>query len=416
MKEFSYKAKKGPGAVVEGVVRAMTQVEALGEIERMGLVPLEVAEAVVSAGPKKGARGGKPARQGKSVPARPRSGKIPFRTICVFTRQLASMMRSKVQILRALEFIGSQAQDPRLLHILEHVSKDVKNGTPFSDSLSAHGAGSFDHRYISMIRSGESGGSLDRVLQTLAEHLEREDETRSQIRSALAYPMLIVVVGIGTVFFMFTFVLPKLTSLFNQSYETLPMVTKMLMALARPSWQSVFWGVFGGALVGLLAAFGGKAGKARRQWASSRLPLLGEVKTKADIARFCDTLAMLLDQSVPVHQAIEVTRPVLSNDRLEKDLADAQRRISEGETLAEVIKRAQSFGPFVAQMIAVGEEGGDLSGALREVAHFYSAESLRSIKMLSSLIEPLLILALSLLVGLIVSAIMLPIFDMSWMK
>jgi len=233
----------------------------------------------------------------------------------------------------------------------------------------------------------------------------------------MAYPMLILVVGSATIFFMFTFCLPRLSGLFNQSYESLPFVTKILMAFGQPEWQTFFWST-AAAIVGLVffGFVGGGARKIRRQRLITRLPLLGTIKMKSDIARFCNTLGMLIQNGIPIYEAIEVTRPVLANDRLEGDLADAQKRIMGGEMLTTVLGDAKNFPPFVSHMVAVGEESGRVGESMEEVARFYTRESSRAIKVLTSLIEPIFILVLSIIVGVMVAGIMLPIFNMNWME
>ncbi len=420
MPEFAFKAKNGPVELIRGNITAASQQEAIRLIEQKGYVPIEVVPASAAAA----ANGRKPAARPAASPAAsvrqkavPRSSKVPLYEICVFTRQLAGLMRTHIPLLSALEIIKSQAGSARLKSLLSGISEAVRNGGRFSEALAQGGHGSFDARYIGMVRSGESGGSLDVILETLADYLEQEEELRGQIKAALAYPALIVMVGAGTLFFLFTWCLPKLSAIFGQTFATLPLPMKLLLMFCRPEWQAFFWFL----LVAVVAAgvyffTGGEGRKRQTDLLISKIPILGDLRLKADIARFCSTLSMLIENGISVHQAIEVTRPVLSNELLKEDLKDAQNRILAGEMMTAVLRESPHFPPFVSQMIHVGEESGQLVQTLREVARFYTRENIRGIKMLTSLIEPAIILVLSLVVGFVVAAIMLPIFEMNWIK
>ena len=427
MPEYFYQAKNGPASVIEGTIVAPTQQQAIQLIEEKGYVPIEVVLAdhrhlhpqpsakskpeKLTAGPSK--RASKPSKPEYGA----RAGKIPVYEVCVFTRQMAGFLKSHVPLLSALELIKKQTSSPKIRALLVQVTDRVRNGEHFSEALERAGHRSFDARYIGMLKAGESSGSIDAVLETLANYLEAEEEIRGQINSALAYPVFIVCVGFGTLFFLFTFCVPRLTHLFSQTFSSLPLPTRILMGLSRPEWQFFFWGMFA-ALVGFVAYFfsGGDLRRKQRDAFFSRVPILGSLRVKADIARFASTLSMLIKNGIPVYQAIETTRPVLSNELLKDDLKDAQKRILAGEMLAAVVRDAGHFPPFVSQMISVGEESGQLAGTLEEISRFYSRESLRGVKMLTSLIEPAFILILSLIVGLVVAGIMLPIFDMNWVK
>ena len=416
MPEYQYQAKKGLGQVVNGVVSAANPQEAIKLIEVQGLLPIEI---VLKTAPDESA---KPAAV-KSVD-RPekksetssvfQSRKISAYQVCIFTRQLAGFLRTGVPLLRALDLIREQASDKKMKAILSEVVNGVRNGDAFSFTLEKFAIGSFDARYLSMVASGELGGSLDRVLEVLADHLESEEELRGQIRAAMAYPLFILLVGIGTLFFLLMFCLPRLSGLFS-SHGKLPFLTQVLMGFSNPACQVGLWIFFG--LLGLGAAYlfrPGLAAKRTRDGLLLKLPFISSLACKSDIARFCSTLSMLIENGIQMHQAVEAARPVLANELLKEDLKQAQRHLLEGGMLTDVLKEARYFPPLVHQLIAVGEESGQLPRTLSEVARFYTRESLRGVKMLTSLLEPLFILGLSVIVGLIVAGIMLPIFDMGW--
>ncbi|MBI4432256.1 MAG: type II secretion system F family protein [Candidatus Omnitrophica bacterium] len=442
MPDFAYQAKNGPKEIIKGRITAANEQDAVRLIEEKGLVPIEVRpappEAAVAAAvskpvsvekkdfsvaKKRGDLEMTGEKKVKVIPAAKQGGHLPIGgrvktyDVCVFTRQLAGFMKSSVPLLNALELITKQTTNARLKKVLESVAAAVRGGERFSDSLEKFGSRHFDSRYISMVSSGEAGGSLDSILETLADFLEKEEELKGQVRAALAYPILVVLVGLGTIFFLFTFCIPRLSTLFNRAYGSLPLPTKILMSFSQPAWQIAFWGGFVLFALFAFSFFGGSGHKKeRRERFLARIPVLGTVKLKSDIARFCGTLAMLIQNGIPIYQAIETTRPVLSNEALKKDLETAQNRLLGGEMLAVIVRQSPHFPPFVSQMIAVGEESGRLVESLREVDRFYSRESLRGIKILTSLIEPAFILLLSLVIGFVVAGILLPIFDMKWIQ
>ena len=406
MSAFAYKAKKGPIEIISGTLSANSRQEAIRLIEEKGCIPIEISEVSEKAVAFK-----EPARMS------PRSLVVPTYAICIFTRQLAGFLKSFVPLLNALELIAAQTANKNLKSILTHVTQDIRDGRRFSDVLEMYGGRAFDARYVGMVRAGESSGSLDDILARLADYLENEEETRGQVRAAMTYPLFVVLVGLGTVFFLFTFCIPRLSTLFGGSFATLPLPTKILMSLNRPECQKAIWAMFlilvGAGISMILMS---KKDPRLRDRFFGALPFLGKIRLKADLSRFCSTLAMLIQNGIPVYQAIEITRPVLNNELLKQDLQNAQRRMLGGEMLTLILKESKHFPSFVTQMVSTGEESGRLAESLGEVARFYSRESLRGVKMMTSLIEPIFILALSLVVGFVVAGMMLPIFDMQWLN
>ncbi len=416
MSAFAYKAKKGPVDIVRGSVEAPSRLEAIKIIEAKGYIPIEVvlsaAGIIAETVEHKVKAPSAAARQPVSLFHQ----KVSPGDLSIFTNQLSSLLKSNVTLLRGVELIKNETPNRRLKAILEQVAAEMHNGSRFSEALAKFGSDGFDARYISMVRCGEAGGSLDAVFEALAGSIDKEEETKGQIRTAMAYPLLIVFVGGATLFFLFTYCVPRLSTLFAQATH-LPLPTKILLTLSQPAWQIGLWVGLAVFTLAVSILFLGKGEqKRRRDIFLARLPLLGDIKLKADIARFCETLAMLIENGVSIFQSIEIARPVLSNELLMEELRGAQSRIMGGEMLSSVFKGLKFFPVFVVNMIAVGEESGTLPRSLREVARFYSRESLRGIKLVTSLIEPLFILGISLVVGFVVAGMMLPIFDLSWVK
>jgi type II secretory pathway component PulF len=424
MPEFLYEAKNGPKDVVKGSLLAASRAEAVRMIEEKGYYPVSVE--ISKSAPKPSATPGEDSPRGQSSRTVLEAGRGRFSfkrgvsvyEVCVFTRQLAGFMRAKVPLMDSLDNIRRQLSErSKLRPVLDEIAAKVRGGGRLSEALAQSGVHAFDARYVSLVEAGESGGSLDKILEQLADYLETEEELRGQLRSALAYPALIVCVGTATLFFLFTFCIPKLTTLFKSSFNTLPLPTKVLLSLSQPAWQVFFFALLF-ALAGVVAffVFGGEKNRKILDRLLNRLPVLGAVRIKADIARFSSTLSMLLKNGVPVYRAVEIARPVLLSETLKEELAGAQSAIIGGEMLTAVIRRSAHFPPFATQMIGVGEDGGRLEESLDELSRFYARESLRGIKTVTSLIEPIFILALSLAVGFVVAGIMLPIFDMNWIK
>jgi len=397
MPTFSYRAKQGPVATVEGELRAASRAEALSRLETMGYTPVSVREKLPL-----------------STRRRLFSGwRVGERDITVFTRQLGSLTRSGVPILRALSTIREQTENARLAGILARVEDSVRDGSTLSESLSGYPA-QFSELYVNMIRSGEGGGVLDDVLFRVADAREKEEDTRRRIQAATAYPTLVIVVGILTVFILLSFFMPRVVSLFRD-YRSLPLPTRILIGLSdffEVNWHWIllvgvlFWAVFR-----RLAAM--EKGKAFVDGIRLRLPVLGRFLLESDIARFARTFSLLLTSGVPIEQALTLGANTLHNAVLREEMLRVREEtVRQGLPVSEGLKRSRFFPVFVANMAGVGEEGGKLEESLLEVANYYEKEVEQRTRLVTSLLEPLLILVVGLVVGFIVFAMLLPIFKL----
>ncbi|NQT92823.1 MAG: type II secretion system F family protein [Lentisphaerae bacterium] len=397
MPTFSYRAKQGPVATVEGELRAESRAEALSRLEAMGYTPLSVTE-----------------KQVESSSRRVFSGwRVGARNVTIFTRQLASLTRSGVPILRALSTIREQTENARLAAILAHVEGSVRDGNTLSESLSGYPA-EFSELYVNMVRSGEGGGILDDVLFRMADAREKEEDTRRRIQAATAYPMLVVVVGILTVFILLSFFMPRVVELFRD-YKTLPLPTRILIGLSDVFAAHWHWiiliGVLFGAVLKRLA--GMEKGRTFVDGIRLRLPLLGRFLRESDIARFARTFSLLLDSGVPIERALTLGANTMHNAVLRDEMLNIREEtVRQGLPVSEGLKRSRHFPVFMANMVGVGEEGGKLEGSLLEVANFYEKEVEQRTRLATSLLEPLLILVVGLAVGFIVFAMLLPIFQL----
>jgi type II secretory pathway component PulF len=394
MPTYAFKAKHGPDQIVEGEVVADSRAAAASRIEAMGHSPvwIELAAARHRAGAREGAR---------------------TRDVNVFTRQLAGLMRAGVPILRALATIREQTESRELQAILEELVATVRDGRMLSEGLARYPA-VFPDLYINMVRSGESGGVLDEILLRLAEAREKDEELRARIRAALAYPSLVLAVGAASVLVIVTFFLPRLTRLFEGSPYPLPLPTRVVLAVGRGVARSWVW-LAGAAGLGYL--LGGRlVGATRRRAVADalalRVPWVGRLVRDADWVRFSRTLALLLRAGIPIQRSLALSGGVLANGLLREAVAVAGREtVMSGSSLAAALRRRPRVPAFVANMVGVGEESGQIETALEEVAAFYQRELDHDLRLLTTLLEPLLMLVIGAVIGFIIFAMLMPIFQ-----
>jgi type II secretory pathway component PulF len=274
----------------------------------------------------------------------------------------------------------------------------------------------FSSLYVSMVKSGETSGSLENVLLRLAEFQESQDELNSTVRRAMAYPALMAIVGLITIFVLITFVIPKIVSMFQDLNQALPIPTVILLNISN-FVRNFWWAILG--LILLLyftfaRLFKTEEGKLFIDKVKLRFPIAGQLTLRAEIARFARTLSTLLENGVPILEALNVVIDIMENEILKRDARLAQREVREGSNLAGGLNKGDNFPAFVTNMIAIGEESGTLEKALLKVAIAYEREVDKTIKVMTSLLEPLMILTVGLVIGFIVIAMLLPIFEISF--
>jgi type II secretory pathway component PulF len=399
MPTFAYKAKHGPEKTLDGQIIAESQPAAVNRLEAMGYSPVWIEE--VTSGPSSALK----RRSGRS--------RIGSREVTVFTRQLAGLLRAGVPILRALTTIQQQNENPAFRSVLMEVVGSVRDGDMLSDAL-GHYPALFPELYVNMVRSGESAGMLEEVLLRLAEARESDDELRSRVMSALAYPVLVMAIGIVSVFVILTFFLPRIVHLFAGMAGTLPWPTRLVLTVS--AFFAGYWRwILGGAVtVGVLVKRGLATESARMAMDRTilGLPLIGRFARDTDIVRFARTLSLLIRAGIPVERALDLGARTLANRRLRAAVLTAtDETVRQGATVASGFKRQQDIPAFVTSMVAVGEESGRLDDALTEVAAFYQRELDRDLRLVTTLLEPALILVVGVIVGFIIFAMLLPIFQ-----
>ena len=408
---YHYTAKKGPSEIVEDEVEAESRDKAVATVEAMGYFPIKVLEVMPAQAP-----GEIPSK----APAEEKPhfvSKVGSRALDTFIWQLASLMRSSIPLLRALTLIAKQTKHKVLKTVIEDLGNRIRQGELLSEAMGKY-PGIFNNLTMSMIRTGEKGGSLDEVLYKLAEHREKEQEMKRKIQSALAYPMMVVATGVGTIFLMFTFFLPKLTKLFAGMKQELPLPTKVLIAMS--GFMSCYWYVFIIGLVFLIVAITKKTSGNKKKLTLDALalwvPFINKFVTTSEMARFSRALGLLLKNGIPIHESLLLATNTVDNLILKTRLTEASEAIiSRGCTLSESFNRSGIFPEFLLSMIAVGEESGKLEESLEQIASSYEKEVDQTIKVMVSMVEPLLILSVGGIVGFIVFAMLLPILNMGGM-
>lgn len=393
---YAYKARDRQGEVVEDRVEGQSVADVAAALRRRGLLVIRVQEQGVS-------------RREVLSPF----GRVRATDLAVFTRQLATMIGAGLPVARALHVLSEQAEKRVMGDAIGAVRAGVESGVSLSEAMEERGD-VFPRLYVEMVRAGEAGGVLDEVLPRLAAQLEGDQELKRKVRSAMAYPITVLALSVLATAFMLVFVVPVFARMFEDLGGTLPLPTRVAMYLS-----GLMTGV-GGVAVLLAGGLGVAAAlrwvrteKGRRAWGrfSLRIPLgIGQVVRKVALARFARSLGALTAAGVPILKAIEVTARTAGNPEVELALLDARDDVRAGAQIHRSLEGESVFPPMVIRMISVGEETGELDAMLARIADFYEAEVDATVKALTSIIEPLMIVLVGAIVGGIILAMYLPMF------
>lgn len=400
MSAFSYKAIDGQGNIACGELEAADENEVLERLRTLELSPVAV---VLS---KPSGRGGAPRRR-----------KVTRRDVTHLTNQLSALLNAKLPLSKALQALENQAPEGELKLMAADLGRMVREGTHLSDALAAY-PGHFSGLYRSMVKAGEVGGVLEQSLAGVSRMLEKDEELKSRVKGALTYPMIMSVVMALSVIVLITFVVPRFTGVFADMGASLPMPTKILVAVSDFFVKG--WWAMGGAIA--LAAFLAsryaktERGKLALDLLKLNLPVAGALVREMSLARFSLTLGTLLDSGVPILQAMDATRDVSGNSHIGRILDGLKREVQEGRSLSQALSRHDSLFPaLVVGMVATGEETGNLPEMLSNIGRYFSGEADLKIKRLTTLLEPVIILVMGLLVGFIIVSMLLPVFEMTMM-
>jgi general secretion pathway protein F len=408
MPVFEYHAYDAAGRARRGVVDADSARAARNKLRAQGLFLTGLAEAAAQS---VGARG-------QGLLARLRSVRLFERLgaaeLSAAVRQLATLLSAGLPLVGALSALMEQVDNIVLKRVLADVKDRVTEGVSLAEALRRHPK-VFQELFCSMVAAGEASGALEVVLERLAEFMEGRVRLANKVRATLAYPVFMLVVGSGVLFFLLTFVVPMVTGIFEDTGQVLPVPTIILMAVS--AFLARFWWLLLAALAG--GAFGlrrylkTEPGRLLYDRLRLRAPLLGNLTRKLIVARFARTLGTLLQAGIPVLQALDISKTVVGNKVFLSAIEAARDTVGEGEDLATPLKRSGAFPPLVIHMVAAGEQSGELERMLLKVADSYESDVEATVGSLTSLLEPVMILTMGLVVGFIVLAILLPIFEMS---
>ena len=335
--------------------------------------------------------------------------------VSVFTRQLSTLLGSGMPLVPSLSILMQQAQNPLLKKSLAQIREQVNEGKSLTEGMSEFPQ-IFPPFYLNMVRAGEASGTINLVLERLADFSENQQALISKIKSAMYYPIVMLFMGTAVIFLLMTFVVPKITGIFADMHQTLPMVTTILVMVSN--FLKSFWWLILILLAVSIAALkymkdGTETGRHIWDNAKLKIPLFGQINRKIAIARFCRTLATLLQSGVPLLSAMEIVRNIVNNIIIGEAIRQAAKDIEEGKGLSGPLSQSGMFPPLVTEMIAVGEQSGTLEKMLNRIATAYENESQANIMIMTSLLEPIMILVMGLAVGFIVVSILLPIFEMN---
>ena len=341
-------------------------------------------------------------------------GGVPLKAMARFTRQFSAMTSAGLPLIQCLDILGEQTEDETLKAAIMQVASDIQGGGTLADSLSKHKK-IFSELYCQMIAAGEAGGILDTILLRLAEYQEKADALRRKIKGAMTYPVIVAVVAVAAVAILMIFVVPIFANMFTDSGAKLPLPTRIVMG-ASDFIRNWFMAIFAAAGFGSFALFRyWKTDKGRFNMDKMLLnaPVLGDLERKSCISRFTRTLGTLLNSGVSIIDALQVTAKTSGNKVLELGIYKTLESISGGQTIADPLRATGVFPPMVIQMIAVGERTGGLSEMLIKVADFYDDEVDAAVDALTSMIEPLVIVVLGSIIGGVLVAMYLPMFEMA---
>lgn len=400
MSTFVYKARDLRGALNQGVLEGDSRAFVAAELRKKGFTVVDIKEK----------------NQRKSIKDSLREQqRIKSKHITVFSRQFATMINSGLALLRALYILEGQTQNARLKTIIGSVRSDVEGGTSLSEALEKHPR-VFNRLYVSMVRAGEAGGILDETLKRVASQLEAEDSLKRQVRSAMVYPMLIAVFALLVMTAMIMFIIPIFSKMYADLGSKLPLLTRIMVVISdtmRSIWGIFVIAIMAAAIYGIMRLKRTPQGTALWDKTKLQIPMgIGEIIRKLAMARFSRTLATLVSSGVPILHAIEITGETAGNTVVTEAMKGVKESVKEGRPISEPLANVKVFPPMVTQMIAVGEETGALDTMLKKIAEFYEDEVQAAVKSLTSILEPIMMIGVGALVGVIVIALYLPIFNL----
>ena len=391
MASFSYTARDAGGKLTSATVEAPNKEEAISALKKQRLNVIKIDEAT----------------------KKKKIGKVTMRDIVIFTRQFSTMINSGLPLVQALGILAEQSENPNLREITKAVVFDVESGNTVADALKKH-PGAFTDLYVNMVAAGEAGGILDTILMRLAVFMEKNDALVRKVKGAMIYPGVIMTVAGGAIIVLLVFVIPTFQRMFAEAGIPLPLPTRVVIWLSQSLQR--YWYILGGAIGAAVYSvkkyYATNGGKLVIDRLMLKAPVLGDVLRKSAVSRFTRTLGTLIGSGVSILDGLEITAKTAGNRVISDAIMESRSSIAGGETISAPLKKSQVFPPMVISMINVGEQTGGLDEMLGKIADFYDEEVDAAVGGLLALMEPMMIVFLGVVVGGMVVAMYLPIFDM----
>ncbi len=395
MPTFLYEGKTNTGEAKKGKIDADNEAAATSKLRNMGITPSSVKKAGLL-------------QQDLAIPG---TGGVSKKDLVIFTRQFATMIDSGLPLVQCLDIQAEQAQNPAFRKELNTIKETVEGGATFADALRKFPK-TFDELYINLVSAGEIGGILDTILNRLAAYIEKNEKLKRQVKGAMAYPTVVMIVTIGCVVLLLLKVVPMYSKLFSEMGQSLPLPTQILITASE--WLQSYFYVLIIIAVGLWGGWKMARKSAKFNYLIDaiilRLPVAGDLMVKISVARFCRTLGTMISSGVPILDALDICSKTAGNAVIEKAVMQTREAISEGRTIAEPLAEAKVFPQMVCQMISVGEATGALDTMLGKIADFYEDETEAAVGALTAVLEPILLVVLGGTIAFFVVAMYLPMF------
>ncbi len=394
---YTYTAKNNVGGTVSGDVEARNRETAVGLLKNQGFTVVSIKE--------KTAGFSDILSDFKNVP----QGEV-----ATFTRQLSTMVSAGLPIARALEVLSSQSTNSKLKKIISDVLKSVEGGASLSASFSLYPK-VFSNTYVSLVRAGESLGKLDVILKKLADNMEADRELNSKFKSAMIYPIVILVAMMAVMLILMVFVMPKLTTMYEGMQIELPATTKMIINVSNFMAKYIYLIliVIVGLVIVIRSFFSSERGKNFVSEIIGKVPVFGKITLMKDYSSFSRTLSLLINAGVPIVDALNIVSVTMSGMPLRRAIQEAARQVEKGNSLSSFFKSNSAFPPLIGQMMGVGEETGKTDEVLERVAVYYEGEVNNLVKGLSSALEPLILVILGVMVGFLIISVITPIYKLT---
>lgn len=403
MATYTYTALAKDGKRITGSIDASDKLAAMQSLQRRGLRPMVVKETGSKGDILKNLSFG--------------GNKVKLKDLVVFTRQLATMINAGVPLVRSLNTLSLQTENEHFKKHIQEITKEVEGGMSFADTLEKHSE-IFSPIYINMVRAGEAGGILDEILKKLATQQEKDAKIRGKFKSAMTYPVILLSITFLVFFGLMLFVMPRIGAIIKDlggPDAELPQLTQVLLNISGfmiNQWYLIVGGIIVGGFF-LKRYVKTPAGRRKKDEILMKIPVLNTIITKVAIARFARIFASLMSAGVTVIDTLEVTAKAIGNAVIEDELGRAVKVVANGQQLSEPLSQSKVFPPIVSQMLAIGEETGQTDEILLKVADFYEEEVDQTVESLSSILEPIMIVVMGVMVGLIAASVIGPISNLS---